>query len=108
MFHQNSIFEDTWGGDIGSIDKGVKVYLFYHSMLAEQKREAYIYDLGNLMTSLGGNLGLFLGFSCFSTLMFFIKYLFKISWSKACWKSKFCNLTNKAPIVGSPPCHAEE
>jgi len=92
MFHKNSYFPDTGGNEdaktVTQKEESTELHLFYNSMLAEQRSEAYIYDLGNLLTSLGGNLGLFLGFSCFSTLMFFIKHVFKIFLWKKYWKPK--------------------
>ena len=52
------------------------VSLSYSSLLIEERVEAYVYDWENLMTSIGGNLGLFLGFSCFSTFVAVLKLCF--------------------------------
>ena len=41
----------------------------------EEKIESSEYDLANLLVSAGGNLGLFLGFSCLSVLFFVIDFL---------------------------------
>jgi hypothetical protein len=49
----------------------------YSSLLIEESFETFVYDLENLMTSLGGNLGLFLGFSCFSTAVVILKWIFR-------------------------------
>jgi hypothetical protein len=46
-------------------------------LLIEESFETFVYDLENLMTSLGGNLGLFLGFSCFSTAVVILKWIFR-------------------------------
>lgn len=40
----------------------------YETFAVEEFTETLIYDTGNFLTQLGGNLGLFLGFSCFSLL----------------------------------------
>ena len=52
------------------------VAIAFRSLLVEERVEAYVYDLENLMTSIGGNLGLFLGFSCFSTFAALLKIMF--------------------------------
>jgi len=50
----------------------------YSSLLVEERIETIVYDLENLVTSVGGQLGLFLGFSCFSTLLTFLKFVCKV------------------------------
>jgi hypothetical protein len=52
------------------------VSVTYISFLVEEQVEVYVYDPVNLMTSIGENLGLFLGFSCFSTFIALPKILF--------------------------------
>ena len=64
-------FENT---PIETLEKAGAVSLAYNSLLVEERIEAYVYDLENLMTSIGGNLGLFLGFSCFSTFVALLKF----------------------------------
>jgi hypothetical protein len=44
-------------------------------MDTEERMETLTYDLGNFLVAAGGNLGLFLGFSCFSLMVTFIEYL---------------------------------
>ena len=51
--------------------------LSFGSLLVEERKEAYVYDVENLITSIGGNLGLFLGFSCFSTFVALLKLVYK-------------------------------
>jgi hypothetical protein len=53
------------------------IAMSYSSLLVEERTETIIYDLECLLTSLGGNLGLFLGFSCFSTLVGVLKFIFE-------------------------------
>ena len=50
----------------------------YNSLLVEERIETIVYDLESLVTSVGGNLGLFLGFSCFSTLLTFLQFICKV------------------------------
>jgi len=50
----------------------------YSSLLTEERIETIVYDLENLVTSVGGNLGLFLGFSCFSTLLTLIQFICEV------------------------------
>ena len=59
-----------------TLEKARAVSLAYNSLLVEERIEAYVYDLENLMTSIGGNLGLFLGFSCFSTFVALLQFFF--------------------------------
>ena len=49
----------------------------YSSLLIEERVETYVYDMENLLTSIGGNLGLFLGFSCFSSILVLLEFIFK-------------------------------
>lgn len=37
--------------------------------MTETKTDKVLVDLGALISAVGGNLGLFLGFSCFATLL---------------------------------------
>jgi hypothetical protein len=58
-------------------DGYVRVDLFYESGLTEIKSESFLVDFGVLVSSVGGNLGLFLGFSCYTTFAMILDYLFK-------------------------------
>ena len=73
-FHQNSWIEP----DNSSLSQNVAVIaVSYSSLLLEERTETLINDLECLLTSIGGNLGLFLGFSCFSTLVGVLKFIFE-------------------------------
>ena len=48
----------------------------YSSMLIEEQTETLVYDVVNMLSSVGGNLGLFLGLSCFSCLMYLLEFTF--------------------------------
>ena len=50
------------------------LFVYYSSFTVEEKIESLEYDLANLLVSAGGNLGLFLGFSCLSVLFFVIDF----------------------------------
>jgi len=46
-------------------------------MTVEAKKESYVYDGVNFLTAAGGNLGLFMGFSCLSIIFSLIDSLNK-------------------------------
>ena len=50
------------------------IFIYYGKTTVEEKTEQYIYDPGALLTSIGGNMGLFLGFSCLSCLLSLISF----------------------------------
>jgi hypothetical protein len=72
-FHKNSWIESD---NSTKSQNSAGVAVSYSSLLVEERSETIIYDLECLLTSLGGNLGLFLGFSCFSTLVGCLKFTF--------------------------------
>lgn len=47
----------------------------YSTLLVDERMESYDYDIGSFLTAAGGNLGLFLGFSCLSILFMAIKWI---------------------------------
>jgi hypothetical protein len=49
----------------------------YSTFMIEEEIEKLEYDFGSLLVSAGGNLGLFLGFSCLSVLFFVIEWFQK-------------------------------
>lgn len=51
-----------------------RLYVVYGSTIVEEKIEQYMYDPGTLLTSIGGNMGLFLGFSCLSCFLWLINF----------------------------------
>jgi hypothetical protein len=50
--------------------------------LVEEKMETLVYDEANFLTATGGNLGLFLGFSCFSLLAGILETLRHFRWQR--------------------------
>ncbi len=49
-----------------------ELIVFFKTMDIEEKTETFVYDVGNFLTAAGGNLGLFMGFSCLSIILTFI------------------------------------
>ena len=47
----------------------------YSTLFVEERMESYDYDVGSFLAAAGGNLGLFLGFSCLSVLFAAIKWI---------------------------------
>ena len=48
---------------------GVAFLLKYESLVIEEHEETLVYNTANFLAQTGGNLGLFLGFSCLSLLL---------------------------------------
>jgi hypothetical protein len=49
--------------------------LAYDTFSVEEHFETLVFDIGSLLAAAGGNLGLFLGFSCLSLLLSCLDYL---------------------------------
>jgi len=76
MYHQNNV-GPMGDGVIALVGDGVMLVLYNDKPIVEKHVEALIYDTGNFLAQAGGNLGLFLGFSCLSLLFAFINFLKK-------------------------------
>ncbi len=72
-FHKNDV------ENLSGLEKnGENVfYLLYYSnsLVVEERVEMLVYDLGNFLVAVGGNLGLLLGFSCLSVLLSLINFI---------------------------------
>ena len=66
--HTN-VLEDNLLGQNHSNSFLVEIYS--NKGVVEESEEMLIYDFGNFVAAAGGNLGLFLGFSCLSVLLLF-------------------------------------
>ena len=56
-------------------DQKYFIFTYYFASLnVEERSESLDYDFGNFLVAAGGNLGLFLGFSCLSVLFAVIDY----------------------------------
>jgi hypothetical protein len=71
----------TWIENVSNmVDINQDVFEFtiaYNQFYTEVRMEALVYDIGNLLVAAGGNLGLFMGFSCLSILLTGISHFFK-------------------------------
>ena len=82
-FHVKYFHETSWieydENPSGSKTKfNFILFFFYHSLNVEERIESYVYDVGNALTSVGGNLGLTLGISCVSILLGTVKIIKRI------------------------------
>ena len=78
-FHKNTWIDTSNVNPPDFNDKYYSLYVSYGFMDIERHEEALIYDSGNFFAAVGGNLGLFLGFSCLSIIFAGIDYLaFKV------------------------------
>ena len=76
-FHNNSWIGIDSNGKKDKIYNNFILMVSYNSLIVEERIETYLYDIETLFTSAGGNLGLFLGFSCLSAFVFIMKILFR-------------------------------
>ena len=54
---------------------GFQFFYFYNSLSMEERKESLVYDFSAFLIATGGNLGLFLGFSCLSVGIKIINWL---------------------------------
>lgn len=74
-FHKNSYFGSDEESAKGVNNSFVYLSIGYETFNTELHFETLIYDTGNFLTQIGGNLGLFLGISCFSALAALTEFL---------------------------------
>ena len=74
-FHLNSDLLSDKEAAAGVRDSIVFMSIGFETFNTEQNFETLIYDTGNFLTQIGGNLGLFLGISCFSALAAIIQFI---------------------------------
>jgi hypothetical protein len=74
--HKNGwqIFDDEENSTVKRVDHFSLEYR-YSTLFVEERIESYDYDVGSFLAAAGGNLGLFLGFSCLSVLFAAIKWI---------------------------------
>lgn len=60
------------------------IWIYYMSLYVEEKIEKYLYGFDTALVSLGGSMGLFLGWSCRSILMKMIDSLILKSYCTKC------------------------
>jgi hypothetical protein len=72
-FHKNSISNGTNGITESFMISNLILDIFYSTDLIEERTETLIYTETTFWSSVGGNLGLFLGFSCLSVALALLK-----------------------------------
>jgi len=85
LFNQNSdmiIFDKENEDKINEIFPELIVSIYYHTLSVEEHSETVVYDSINFLSAAGGNLGLLLGFSCLSTLLYFYDFVINKLFSK--------------------------
>ena len=56
----------------------------YETLSIEENVESLVYDVANFLAAVGGNLGLFLGFSCLSVFLSVLNCLMTINFKELC------------------------
>ena len=74
-FHKNSWIDTD--GKSGIIPDSFSLAVAYNTLIVEERVESLVYDVGSFLAAAGGNLGLFLGFSCLSVFLTLIKFVMK-------------------------------
>ena len=81
-FHETS-FLDPSNSFIENFSASfIVLSISYETLLIEEHEESLVYDITNFLAAAGGNLGLFLGFSCMSVFYGMIKIIKKIKLHK--------------------------
>ncbi len=79
-FHTNSWIEHDYQSFKDVSQSAVVFSLAYETFVVEEQVETLVYDAGNFLAAVGGNLGLFLGFSCLTMMLGIYKFVKKIKW----------------------------
>ena len=81
-FHETSFLDpyNSFGENFS--DAFIVFSISYETLLIEEHEESLVYDITNFLAAAGGNLGLFLGFSCMSVFYGMIKLIKKINLHK--------------------------
>ena len=73
-FHANSWTDPFNKTGLINVSSVTLLSLFYETLSTEEMVETLMYDVGSFLAAAGGNLGLFLGFSCLSMTVSFIQF----------------------------------
>ena len=73
-YHENGIMDDFLVTEKGSF----VLYLYYDTLMSEERSETLLYDVPGFLAAAGGNLGLMLGFSCLTVLFSILNYFEKV------------------------------
>lgn len=68
-FHKHSLVDPSNNIVNDISESNIVIALGYETLSIEEQVESLVYDVGSFLAAAGGNLGLFLGFSCFSVLI---------------------------------------
>ena len=81
-FHETSFLDpyNSFGENFSAAF--IVLSISYETLLIEEHEESLVYDITNFLAAAGGNLGLFLGFSCMSVFYGVIKIIKKIKLHK--------------------------
>jgi hypothetical protein len=72
-YHQTSLIDHN---NLTAIsEQSFHLDFYYDSLTIEEHFETLVYDTGSMLVAAGGNLGLFLGFSCLSVLLAVLSFL---------------------------------
>jgi len=74
-FHRNNWVEAKNVHSEEFLDKHYSLFVSFNSLGVEKEVETLVYDAGNFFAAIGGNLGLFLGFSCLSVVFAAINFI---------------------------------
>ena len=77
-FHRSSLL-NLREDDFKSL---VLLTIRYETLAIEENVESLVYDVANFLAAVGGNLGLFLGFSCLSVFLSLLNFLMTINFKE--------------------------
>ena len=92
-FHKSAVIDTDNSLGENFSDSKVMFALGYETLLIEEHAESLVYDVTNFLAAAGGNLGLFLGFSCMSVFYGIIKIIKRIKFQKINKFMCYCNCT---------------
>ncbi len=76
--HRNQFVVNTNESNVKNLNDSFYLNINLESFMVEERVEALVYDEVNFIAAAGGNLGLFLGFSCFSVLLALLNQVRKL------------------------------
>ena len=75
--HMNNWIEPKKGYSPEFAKEYYSIFASFETMNIEKHEENLVYDSGSFFAAIGGNLGLFLGFSCFSIIVAAVDFIAK-------------------------------
>jgi len=76
--HRNQFVVNPNKSNVKNLNDSFYLSVSLVSLMVEERVEALVYDEVNFIAAAGGNLGLFIGFSCFSVLLALMKQIRKL------------------------------